>query len=315
MNTLLFAVALSPIQQAIMLAGALLVGVAAGWFAVHIVDIVNRPQPAHAQAWEFQVRRRMRLREGSRVFRWCEPLIDEIKDLGWLQRLGGRSRVEDSLRQGASELPWTPAEFVGTAAVQGIMGGAVVAAAVCWSFGPVAGVVAGLLVALFHLRSSARALEKSAKRRMARFKRRLPFAIDLMALMLEVGGDFRKCLATVVRENRKHPLGEEFGRMLEKVSAGQPFRDALQQMQKRMHDEDVNEMTFAVKNAEELGTPLSQTFLTLAEQMRLKRGQRAEKQVGEAQTMMTFPGFIIMIACLLITVAPFVLAALNKSSM
>lgn len=313
MPVALLASNITPLQTSSMLAGAVLAGLAAGWLAFRLLAIAQRDPTTTAQSWDFEARRKIQLRDGSLLFRWFEPLIDELSELPFLQRVGQSESVESSLRQGGSALPWRASEFVGTAAMQGIITGLAVALVVSRYTGSVPAIILAPVVAIFTLWMSAGSLRKEAQRRMVRFKQRLPFAIDLMALMLEAGGDFRQCLTTVVNENQQHPVGDEFGRLLKGVSAGQPLRESLEQVQSRLRDEDINEIVFSVKNAEELGTPLSKTFLTLAEQMRLKRSQTAEKLVGQAQTMMTFPGMIIMIACLLITVAPFVLAAIGGS--
>ena len=77
-----------------------------------------------------------------------------------------------------------------------------------------------------------------------------------------------------------------------------------------MPDDDVAELVFSINKGEEFGTPLAQTFRIQADQMRLKRTQWAEKAAGAAQVAIVLPGMIIMIACLLIIGAPFVLSAL-----
>lgn len=309
MSPVLFASNTPPLQSAALLAGAMLAGAAASLFAFRVLAITGRELAAGAQAWDFEARRKIRLRALCRVFRWFEPLIDEIRELPWLLRIGQAGSVEASLRQGASDLPWKASEYVGTSALQGLIAGLAAGFLVSRIAGYVFGAAVASAVAVYYLWASAARLRRQARQRMFRFKQRLPFAIDLMALMLEAGGDFRQCLATVVKENQQHPVGEEFGRLLKGVSAGQPLRESLEQIQDRLCDEDLNEIVFSVKNADELGTPLSKTFLTLAEQMRLKRSQIAEKLVGQAQTMMTFPVMVIMVACLLVTVAPFILAA------
>ena len=41
--------------------------------------------------------------------------------------------------------------------------------------------------------------------------------------------------------------------------------------------------------------------------MRIKRSQRGEKAAAEAQVNIVFPGMIVMIACLLVVIAPILL--------
>src|SRR5262249_12942364 len=148
-----------------------------------------------------------------------------------------------------------------------------------------------------------------AVRRRKRVLERLPFALDLMALMMEAGGNFPECLAAAVQENANHPLGEEFGEVLREINLGRTRKEALEGLKERLRDDDVSELVFALVKGDELGTPLAQTLRTQATQMLLKRSQTVEKEAAEAQVMIVFPGMVIMVACLLIIIAPFLLQA------
>ena len=50
-----------------------------------VLRLVQRPLPDATQAWQFERRRRQQLRQGCRLFRWFEPLIDELKEQQWLR--------------------------------------------------------------------------------------------------------------------------------------------------------------------------------------------------------------------------------------
>lgn len=300
-------------ENTTLLLSTLLSGIAVSWFASQIYDIVNLPLLANVQVWQHNEQRKCLLRSKSTLYRWFQPLCEDLLECRWLHWLGNIRSVENSLGQGGSELPWTPAEYLAVGAVRTVM---TMAFSIVVTY-PILGIAGSLFIAIsvgvFGIAFLPRQLASLAKFRMRRFKQRLPFAIDLMALMMEAGGDFRQCLSTVVRENRNHPVGVEFGLLANSHAAGQTLRDCLDQMQARLRDEDVNEIVFSIKNADELGVPLSKTFLTLADQMRLKRAQHAEKLIGERKTMMAFPSLIIMVACLLVAVAPFILGAIYPS--
>jgi tight adherence protein C len=152
-------------------------------------------------------------------------------------------------------------------------------------------------------------LNKAAVLRLDRLKARLPYGVDLMALMMEAGAGFRDSLGAVARENSDHPLGQELGKVQYAIERGQTLRQALIEMRDRLNQDDVNEMVFSILKAEELGTPLGKIFLTLADQMRLKRFQWAEKKAGEAETQISYPGMLLMMACMIVAVGPFVLRA------
>jgi len=295
--------------NSLMVLGTCLLGISFGWFCHEVLLIVMRPTRNDSQAWQHDERRRETLRRGSELFRWFEPLIMDLARVRLLMTLGNVGSVERSLLQGGAPLPWSAREYLAVAAFRSML------ASLAWlilsyqSLGLSNAILTAVLILSSGILMAPRKLATLAKVRMRRFKQRLPYAIDLMALMMEAGGDFRQCLTTVVHENRGHPVGDEFGWLLKSFAAGQPLRESLDLLQSRLRDEDVHEIVFSIKNAEELGVPLSKTFLTLAEQMRLKRAQNAEKMIGERKTMLAFPSLIIMIACLIIAVAPTILNA------
>lgn len=261
------------------------------------------------QAWDFEGTRLSEIRMHSFWYRNFEPLCTELETCTWLQKLGNLNSIEKSLKQGADDLPWNAKDYLATKAVKQVFISVTVGLAMSWAGWGIASLL-GVAFLLFGISLISRRLRNQAKNRLRRFKRRLPFAIDLIALMMEAGGDFRQSLSVVVKENAGNPVGYEFGRIAKAHSAGQPLRECLEQMRERLQDEDINEIVFSVKNAEELGVPLSKIFLTIAEQMRLKQSQLAEKLIGERKTMMVFPAWLIMVACLIVAVAPFILGAM-----
>jgi tight adherence protein C len=139
---------------------------------------------------------------------------------------------------------------------------------------------------------------------------RLPFAVDQIALMMQAGAEFEGSLQTVVRDNADHPLGAEMGEVLRQVSLGRPRGQALEDLRRRLDDKDVSELVFAINKGQELGTPLSVILREQADQMRLKRSQWGERAAQEAQVQMVFPGMLVMVACLIVIIAPILLPAI-----
>lgn len=296
-------------QVAVILAASAIAGCGVAWWAANLLTMVHRPVAPADQIWQLEERRRSRLRAASGIYRWCEPLVDEASRAGWLHAFSNLAGIERSLRRGATGLPWTAAEYSSVRLIWGLILGGTLGAALWCAQGLATAAWATITCALWVFLTSARRVAAQAEQRLIQVKRRLPFAVDLMALMMEAGGDFRQCLGIVVQENRDHPVGEEFGKLLREYCAGQPLRESLDALAERLRDDDISEMAFSVKTAENLGTPLSKTFLTLAEQMRLKQSQLSEKVIGQRKTMLAFPALIVMIACLVIAVAPFVLGS------
>jgi tight adherence protein C len=276
-----------------------------------VLDFLLTPPANPPPQSSFERARRQRLRERSTLYRWFEPGYDKLA--AWNAAMSARRQetLRHCLQLLPGELPWTPQEYLAHVQMQGgliALGAAVVVVA---AFG---NVVAAVLLAGFVGFSVVQTLNRSlpgkVEKRMATLKKRLPFTIDLMALMMEAGASFQESLQSAVREMPGHPLGEELSQVLRDVELGRPRAEALVTLQQRLGDDDVSEIVFAVNKGEELGTPLAQILRTQAEQMRLKRSQWAEKAAGIAQVNIVFPGMVIMVACLLIVVAPFILTAL-----
>jgi tight adherence protein C len=289
---------------------SLVIAVAVGWFCWQLMVIVTYPRQLLGTSHPFELHRRTELRGGSTVYRWFEPLIEEL-----VARFGRRERVSmATLRQcltaSREKLPWKAEEFVAAKWVEGVMAGGVTFAIFWlagWSkIGPVLAIAVAILYAVLMTKS----VRDRARKRLARIRIRLPFAVDLIALTMEAGGGFQECLQTAVSENGNHPLTDELAEVLRHISLGRPRNEALRALQERLQDDDINELVFAINKGEELGTPLSAILRDQAEQMRLKRSQRGEKAAAEAEVSIIFPGMVLMIGCLLIVVAPFVLPAI-----
>lgn len=296
------------------LLGALLFGSAVGSLVYMLLATASDENRGGDSVWQIESARRTRVTQGTRTYRWFGPWIDELRDLRLLHVVGRIGRVRQDLRAGGESLPYTPEEFLAFKAFQGLLVGVAVAYMFDSIAGPVAGLLFGSIAMLLYYVMSTQKLHRRATRRKIRIKQRLPFAIDLMALMMEAGGGFRESLTTIVRECQDHPLGVEFGQVLSEIEYGQTLRQALSNLRDRLADIELNEMVFAVHKAEELGTPLSQIFLGQAEQMRLRRSQRAEKLAGKANANISFPALVVMMGCVLLIMAPFILNAFTEST-
>jgi tight adherence protein C len=153
-------------------------------------------------------------------------------------------------------------------------------------------------------------LADKARRRRASVKRRLAASIDLLALIMEVGGNFHDGLVALADDAGDHPLGQELQRVVADIRSGRSRKEALYGFAGRAADEDVRDLVFAIVKGEELGTPLASILTNQAEQMRFKRSQWAEKATQEAQVTLVFPAMLIMIGCLILVAAPFILTGL-----
>jgi len=148
-------------------------------------------------------------------------------------------------------------------------------------------------------------LAKRSKSWNCQFHQRLPFTIDLIALTMKAGSTIEQSLNAVLEENEGHPIADEFGLILQQHQNGTPLLECFENFRDRMRDKDVNEIVFTAINAERYGGANADTYLGLAEQMRMRRSQRAEKAIGEAKTMMALPNLLFLMAGMLAIAGPF----------
>lgn len=296
-------------RSQILLAASSFAGLGTAALSAWVLRSVNRPLPDSAATWEFEAMRRIALRKGNSAYRWFEPVVDEITP--WYRRSRRLPLLATQLVSAGELLPWKAEEFLTVKLVEGLMGGMMGFLLGFLLGGAGLGAVLGVAVTLFLQHNAVSGVAKKAVSRTSLVKRRLPFAVDLMALMLEAGGGLMDGLTTLVRDLRGHPLGEELAIIVGEINLGRPLHESLQRFQQRVADDDVAELVFMVNKGNEFGTPMAQTFRLQAEQMRLKRSQWAEKAAGTAQVNIVLPGMVIMIACLIIIGAPFILAALG----
>ena len=305
-----------------MVGSSVLMGLAVGLGSLVLTSFQRRKQanvdPKGWQAEPFDVSREAVLRRESFVFRNFESLVVEWARWIDLSPPAVISKLDRALAVRAEKAPWESSEYLAVSrlasfgpflvatffvAAVGMIGGVSLAV----SGG--AGVVFGVLAAAGYRALLIQEVVTRAERKRWAIKSRLPYAVDLIALMLEAGATFNEAVGNVVDEMRDHPLGIELNQVLSEMNLGRPRREALQELADRLNDDDLSEVIFSVIKGEELGTPLVNIFSTLADQMRLKRSQWVEKAAAEAQVQIVFPGMVTMIACLLIIITPFILAA------
>jgi tight adherence protein C len=198
---------------------------------------------------------------------------------------------------------------------QEVVGLSVVTAAMGLAIGVVAGsvsgmgnilVIGGLLVgaAMPSMRISEAAAE-----RMKRVDRRLPSAIDLLALAMGAGLDFPGSVRQVVEKSGSpdDPVVEEFTLILQSLQLGRTRSQALEEFAARVPVDSVVEFVGAVVQAEMRGNPVVEVLKIQAEVSRRKRTVRAEEAAAKAGVAMIGPLVLVFLCILMLIVAPIVM--------
>ncbi len=258
----------------------------------------------------FERLRREAVRRGNGMYRLFEPLVHELAGRRRKEGSKAMDRLQRNLSVATEPLPWDAVEFVASKRIEGVLFGTLLFLAIALLGKPKVAIMLGLVVAFGFSWLFVRTINDRAKARMHRLRIRLPFCVDLIALMMEAGASFQESLQTVVAENRDHPVGQEFGEVLRQIALGRTRREALTTLQTRLEDDDIAELVFAINKGEEMGTPLSTILRDQADQMREKRSQWGEKAAAEAEIQLVFPGMVVMVACLLVILGPILLPAI-----
>lgn len=123
------------------------------------------------------------------------------------------------------------------------------------------------------------------RHRMKAFGSQLPFALDLIKSSLEAGHPLPRAMQVLVAEFAD-PLGGEFRTVLEQTRIGLPLGRALEDLLKRVPEDDLKLLVVAVKVQNEVGSSLATIVGRLSEIVRIRQRLRLQIKALTAQSRM-----------------------------
>jgi tight adherence protein C len=129
----------------------------------------------------------------------------------------------------------------------------------------------------------------------------LPDAFDLITTCVEAGLGLDAALKRV-SEKVEGPFADELRRTLRDISLGRMRRDALKELGDRTGVPDLVSFVNAVIQAEQMGSSVGQVLRVQADQLRVRRRQRAEEQAYKAPVKMIFPLVLCIFPTLFIVI-------------
>lgn len=253
------------------------------------------------------------LRRSSLIYRYLEPLMETISQHRWAGILVDRKGLKRHVQGGAQKLPFNAKELASIT----ILRSAFLTIGACLLMSNMVSTFACLFAfpILFLLISRINCLRLSCATSDVHHSiaKRLPHATDLLAMQLSAGASFRRSFEIIATEMSGSELGKEFAKVMRDFDRGLSLEEAMAGLGERVPVPEISEFSTAICTSHRRGTPLAKTLLNLADQMRQHRTERAEVAAGKAQANITFPGLIMMGACLLILLAPFALHAIQEN--
>ncbi len=147
-------------------------------------------------------------------------------------------------------------------------------------------------------------LQSRISRRQNEVRKAMPDALDLLTICVEAGLGFDAAMSKVA-EKWENELSLMFSRCIREVQLGKPQRDALRDMADRLQLPEMTSFIAAVIQSQILGVSLAKVLRIQADQMRMKRRQRAEEEAHKAPVKMLLPmAFLTFPSIFIVLMAP-----------
>jgi tight adherence protein C len=154
-------------------------------------------------------------------------------------------------------------------------------------------------------------IRSRAKQRQTAIIKSLADAFDLITTCVEAGLGLDAALARVA-EKVEGPFAQELNRALRDVALGKSRRDSLKELGQRTGVPDLIQFTNAVIQAEAMGSSIGTVLRVQADQLRVRRRQRAEEAAYKAPVKMLFPLVLCIFPTLFIVIlGPAIITIMN----
>ena len=145
----------------------------------------------------------------------------------------------------------------------------------------------GLVVTMLFLGPDA-ILNRRVAERQYTIRIGLPDVLDLLVISVEAGLGFEQALDKTIMAV-PGPLSEEFVRMLGETRAGSGRAEAMRAMEARIDIPEVKSFVLAIIQADTFGISIGRVLRGQAEELRIRRRQKAQEMAQKAPVKMLIP--------------------------
>jgi len=160
-----------------------------------------------------------------------------------------------------------------------------------------------------------RVLDRLAARRVARLRRGLPAALDLLVLGIEAGQALDAAILDTSRGLRvSYPdLASEFTLLQLELKANTARSDALKNFADRCRDIELRKFAHLLIDTDRFGTSLGPALKTHARYLRIRFRQSAQEKARKVAVKLIFPVFFLIFpSVILVTLGPAVILLMTQ---
>ncbi|PMB04016.1 hypothetical protein CEN49_21730 [Fischerella thermalis CCMEE 5273] len=149
-------------------------------------------------------------------------------------------------------------------------------------------------------------LKYLAKKRQESMKAELPDFMDMMSITLKAGMSLDQALGYYVTTN-KGPLSEELARLNQEIRFGVQREVAYRSLMERTTSTELEALIQRMIQANNLGTPIAETFAQQADEVRRLRAERAKEAAGKAAPKISLvSAFVIAPSIVMLILSAFI---------
>jgi len=162
--------------------------------------------------------------------------------------------------------------------------------------------VLAVITFAFGVTAADAAIWQAVRERKEVIDRTLPDFLDVLAVVVSAGLGFRQALDRVA-ERYEGPWADELRITLRQMDMGVSRRQAFDELRRRNSSEQVAQFVSALQQGEELGSPIAETLIQIAADMRRTDAQESRRRAAKTIPKATLVTLVFMLPATMILIA------------